>query len=70
VDIVCRAYTQAKEDLEKTHPNGTATVTELHTQMVKHMVRWIMNRAYRRLDWPSRQFGPYPKELEAEVKNW
>jgi hypothetical protein len=76
VDIVRRAYAQAREELEKAHSKDPAiahpygfTVAELDALMIKNMVRWIVLRAYPRRDWPSRQFGPYPKHLEVEVKN-
>jgi hypothetical protein len=72
MDIVRRAYAQARDDVEKAHledPHGGATVAELHVYMMKLMVRWIVLRAYQRRDWPSRQFGPYPKHLEKEMDN-
>lgn len=62
MDIVKRAYTQAKELLPSNTP-----LNEVHQDMVLSMVRWIKLRVYARRDWPTREFGEYPKHLEEKV---
>ena len=62
MDMVRRAFLQAI----KVIPPGS-DVNGLKGAMVLTMVRWIKLRVYPKRDWPA-EFGPYPKELEAEVK--
>ena len=54
MDIVKRAYIQAREELPE-----TATIAELHQEIVMLMVRWINFRVYSKRDWPH-EFGKYP----------
>jgi len=58
MDIVKRAYIQAKKEIE--HED---TVDALHSAVVMNIVRWIKLGVYSKRDWP-REFGEYPKHLE------
>lgn len=62
MDMVRRAYIQARKEVHPMDPNEM-----LHEAMIKNMVRWIKLRVYGKRDWPK-EFGPYPQHLEKEIK--